>query len=70
VHPGGEACWPVAVMCAVFQVSASGFYAWLRSVHSARAKKDERLKVQIGGSFARSRETYGQGASCRGRGPR
>lgn len=54
-----RACWPVAVMCAVLQVSASGFYAWLRSTPSARAQKDERLKVLIGESFARSRQTYG-----------
>lgn len=54
-----RACWPVAVMCAVLKVSASGFYAWLRSVPSARARKDERLKVLIGESFARSRQTYG-----------
>src|SRR3954471_10964483 len=51
-----RACWPVAVMCAVLKVSASGFYAWLRSVPSARARKDERLKVLIGESFARSRQ--------------
>ena len=54
-----RACWPVAVMCAVLKVSASGFYAWLRSAPSARARKDERLKVLIGESFARSRQTYG-----------
>jgi putative transposase len=60
-----RACWPVAVMCAVLKVSASGFYAWLRSVPSARAKKDERLKVLIGESFARSRQTYGSPAYTR-----
>ncbi|MEO7735242.1 MAG: IS3 family transposase [Kofleriaceae bacterium] len=54
-----RACWPVVVMCAVLKVSASGFYAWLRSTPSARDKKDERLKVLIGESFARSRKTYG-----------
>jgi putative transposase len=54
-----KACWPVVVMCAVLKVSTSGFYAWLRSVPSARAKKDERLKVLIGASFSRSRQTYG-----------
>jgi putative transposase len=53
------ACWPVVVMCAVLKVSASGFYAWLRSTPSARDQKDERLKVLIGESFARSRNTYG-----------
>ncbi len=51
--------WPVVVMCAVLKVSASGFYAWLRSTPSTRDKKDERLKVLIGESFTRSRQTYG-----------
>jgi hypothetical protein len=37
----------------VLKVSASGFYAWLRSTPSARDKKDERLKVLIGESFAK-----------------
>ncbi|MBC7973767.1 MAG: transposase [Myxococcales bacterium] len=54
-----RACWPVVVMCAVLKVSSSGFYAWLRSAPSERAKKDERLKVLIGESFAKSRQTYG-----------
>jgi transposase InsO family protein len=54
-----RACWPVVVMCAVLKVSASGFYAWLRSTPSARDQKDERLKVLIGESFAKSRRTYG-----------
>jgi putative transposase len=42
-----RACWPVVVMCAVLKVSASGFYAWLRSTPSTRDRKDERLKVLI-----------------------
>jgi len=54
-----RACWPVVVMCAVLKVSASGFYAWIRSTPSARDQKDERLKVLIGESFAKSRKTYG-----------
>lgn len=54
-----RACWPVVVMCAVLKVSASGFYAWLRSTPSARDQKDARLKVLIGESFAKSRKTYG-----------
>jgi len=44
VHPGGEGLLAVAVCAPCSQVSASGFYAWLRSVPSARAKKDERLR--------------------------
>jgi putative transposase len=54
-----RACWPIAVMCAVLKVSTSGFYAWLRHAPSAHAKKDERLKVLVGASFAKSRKTYG-----------
>jgi transposase InsO family protein len=54
-----RATWPIVVMCAVLKVSASGFYAWLKREPSARDKKDERLKVLIGESFARSRQTYG-----------
>lgn len=54
-----KACWPIAVMCAVLKVSTSGFYAWLRHAPSEHDRKDERLKVRIGESFARSRRTYG-----------
>jgi putative transposase len=54
-----RACWPIVVMCAVLKVSTSGFYAWLRHAPSAHAKKDERLKVLVGASFAKSRKTYG-----------
>ena len=54
-----RACWPIAVMCTVLKVSTSGFYAWLRHAPSERDRKDERLKVRISESFARSRRTYG-----------
>src|SRR4051812_18803579 len=54
-----RACWPITVMCAVLRVSTSGFYAWLRHVPSVHDKKDDRLKVLIGESFALSRRTYG-----------
>ena len=54
-----KACWPIAVMCAVLKVSTSGFYAWLRHVPSAHDRKDDRLRVRIGESFALSRRTYG-----------
>ena len=54
-----KACWPIAVMCAVLKVSTSGFYAWLRRAPSARDRKDDRLKVLVGESFAQSQRTYG-----------
>ena len=54
-----RACWPVVVMCVVLGVSTSGFYAWLKREPSAHDKKDARLKVLVGESFAKSRKTYG-----------
>jgi transposase InsO family protein len=46
-------------MCRLFNVSRSGFYAWLKRPPSARAQEDERLKVAIRAAHRRSRETYG-----------
>jgi transposase InsO family protein len=54
-----RAQFPVDVMCRMFDVSRSGFYAWLKRPPSARAQEDERLKVAIRGAHRRSRETYG-----------
>ena len=54
-----RATWSVVLMCAVLKVSASGFYAWLKRAPSARDRKDERLTILIGESFAMSRKTYG-----------
>ena len=47
-----RATWPIAIMCAVLKVSASGFYAWLKRGPSAHDQNDERLKVKIAASFA------------------
>jgi len=49
----------VAWMCKRLGVSPSGFYAWQKRAPSQRAIKDERLKVRIQASFAKSRKTYG-----------
>jgi putative transposase len=54
-----RACWPIVVMCRVLCVSTSGFYAWCRRAPSKHEAKDNRLKVLVGESFARSRRTYG-----------
>ncbi len=54
-----RATWSVVLMCAVLKVSTSGFYAWLKREPSAHDKKDERLTILIGESFAMSRKTYG-----------
>jgi putative transposase len=54
-----RATWPIVVMCAVLKVSAAGFYAWLKRKPSTHDQKDARLKILIGASFAKSRNTYG-----------
>lgn len=54
-----KACWPVAILCRVLEVSRSGFYGWQRRAPSAHARRDARLQVLVGESFARSRRTYG-----------
>jgi len=51
--------YPVASLCRSFGVSRSGFYAWLNSIPSERAKVDERLKLAIAAVHKQSRETYG-----------
>ncbi len=51
--------FPVEVMSRLFDVSRSGFYAWLGRAPSRRSREDERLKVAIKAAHQRSRETYG-----------
>ena len=45
--------------CRALGVSRSGYHAWRTRPRSARAKRDERLRVLIGASFEGSRKTYG-----------
>ena len=51
--------FPIRVMCALYGVSASGFYAWRSRPVSARAVEDERLVERIRAAHTKSRETYG-----------
>lgn len=51
--------YPIALLCRVFDVSRSGFYAWLNRKPSSRRQADERLKVAIKAAHRQSRETYG-----------
>ena len=39
--------WPIAVQCAVLQVSRSGYYAWRKRPPSARARRWEELTQRI-----------------------
>jgi putative transposase len=51
--------YPVTVLCRVFDVSRSGFYAWANAKPSKRTQEDARLKVAIEAVHAQSRQTYG-----------
>jgi putative transposase len=49
----------ISLMSRVLEVSRSGYYDWLDREPSARAREDERLKIEIRAAHQRSRETYG-----------
>lgn len=51
--------YPVRLMCGVFDVSPSGFYAWLKRPLSRHARDEPRLEVEIQAARQRTRETYG-----------
>lgn len=55
-----QADFPVTVMCRLFNVSTSGFYAWLNRGPSGRYLSDLALKVKIRAIYERSRRTYGR----------
>ena len=54
-----QARYPIATMCRVLGVSASGYYAWRKRPRSERARADAILAHRIRGIHLRSRGTYG-----------
>ncbi len=54
-----KACFPVALMCRVLQVSRSGFYAWRSRPPAARTQQDQRLAISVATIYAQSRGRYG-----------
>ena len=56
---GNQADQPIATMCRVLGVSASGYYAWQRRAPSARARQDAELTAKIHTIHIESRGTYG-----------
>lgn len=51
--------YPVFVLCCVFNVAASGFYAWRKRSDSRRREEEERLELEIIAAHRRTRESYG-----------
>ncbi len=51
--------FPIATMCQVLEVSASGYYAWCRRPASAHAHRDRQLRVLVRASFESSKQRYG-----------
>ena len=51
--------YPVALLCRVFEVSRSGYYATQGRPPSRRAQDNARLEVAIEAAHVRTRETYG-----------
>jgi transposase InsO family protein len=54
-----KAQWPVDVQCGVFGVSRSGYYAWRRRPHAARAQQDADLVAAIKAAHKAGRGNYG-----------
>jgi len=51
--------FPIATMCQILGVSASGYHAWRRRPASAHAHRDVRLRVLVRTSFDASKQRYG-----------
>jgi len=51
--------FPVSLMSRVFDVSKSGYYAWLKRAPSLRAQGNACLEVAIKAAHVRTRESYG-----------
>jgi transposase InsO family protein len=54
-----RAVFDLAVMCAVFHVTAAGYYAWLKRPESARARRARELAAQIRAVHHDVRGVYG-----------
>ena len=51
--------YPVPMMCRIYNVSASGYYAYISRPLSKRAKDDIRLEVEIKAAHKRTRRVCG-----------
>jgi transposase InsO family protein len=51
--------YPVLVICRVLDVTASGYYAWVKRPLSIRQREEERLELEIRAAHKRTRQMYG-----------
>lgn len=51
--------YSIPFMCRIYDVSTSGYYAWLGRPPSKREQENERLELEIRAAHQRTRETYG-----------
>ena len=51
--------YPVLRLCRVLDVTASGYYAWIKRPLSIRQREEERLELEIRAAHKRTRQTYG-----------
>lgn len=54
-----KACYPVALICRVLQVSRAGYYAWQKRPGAARTRQDQRLVLEVSAIHTESRGRYG-----------
>ncbi len=54
-----KACYPVALLCRVLQVSRSGYYAWHKRPAATRSRQDQSLALEVAAIHAESRGRYG-----------
>jgi putative transposase len=54
-----RACWPVRLLCETLEVSAAGYYAWLKRPLSAAQQRRDALLVEIRTIHAEVKARYG-----------
>jgi putative transposase len=54
-----KACYPVALLCRVLQVSRAGYYAWQKRPVAERTRQDRRLALEVSAIHTESRGRYG-----------
>lgn len=59
-----KANYPLTVLCAVLQVSRSGYYRWLHQKPSMRDRREQERRRKIKAVYRQSKGTYGSPRVC------